>query len=270
MQTSSPRRVVYTALFGDYEQLVEQPVSCNEGIDFICFSDRPRVSRSWHVIVVELPVPTDAARSARHIKILGHPALAEFDEWLWIDNRVVLTAPPSVIFDEWLCGFDLAIPFHDHRETVDAEFAAVLRAGFDSSYRVREELHTLRRDMPHVLDEAPLWTGLLARRPTASVQQLAQTWIAMVLLYSRRDQLSINFAVASSSVNVHRIDLANRASRLHTWLTVEELPKNSTTRFSPSSGFRYRPKEYLADTFLQSRLGLALRSIRRAVRERSR
>lgn len=265
-----PRRVVYTALFGNYEQLVEQPVASTSGIDFICFSDEPRDSASWHVIVVELPVPTDVVRSARHIKIVGHEALHEFDEWLWIDNRVVLRAPPSEIFDLWLCGFDLAIPVHDHRGSVEEEFRAVLRAGFDSPYRVREQLHTLRRDMPDVLDEAPLWTGLIARRHTAPIEQWARTWIAMVLLFSRRDQLSVNYAVARSGVELHAISVANRSSTLHTWLSVEELPKNRAARFSASSGFRYRPKAYLVDVFMLSRVGRVMRHIRRSLRERSR
>jgi hypothetical protein len=264
--TNAPRRVVYTALFGNYEALVEQPIAKGvPGVDFVCFSDIPRDSASWRVVVVDLPVRGDIVRSARSIKILGHEALRQFDEWLWIDNRVVLRTSPECILDSWLTGFDLAIPLHDHRSSVADEYQAVLRAGFDSPYRVREELAVLRRDLPSVLAERPLWTGLMARRPSASVDNWAATWMAMVLLYSRRDQLSVNYAIATSQLTTNIVLVDNRSSQFHTWLTVEELPKDAATRFSASSGFRYRVWDYLVDRIILSAVGGHLRRLRRAV-----
>jgi hypothetical protein len=264
--TNAARRVVYTALFGSYEALVEQPIArAVPSIDFICFSDVPRESASWRVVVVDLPVHGDTVRSARSIKILGHEALRQYDEWLWIDNRVVLRASPDDILDSWITGFDLAIPLHDHRSSVAAEYQAVLRAGFDSPYRVREELAVLSRDLPSVLIERPLWTGLIARRPSASVDNWAATWMAMVLLYSRRDQLSVNYAIATSQLIANIVMVDNRCSQFHTWLTVEELPKDVTTRFSASSGFRYGVWDYLVDRIISSPPGALLRRLRRAV-----
>jgi hypothetical protein len=264
--TNAARRVVYTALFGSYEALVEQPIaSAVPGVDFICFSDVPRESASWRVVVVDLPVRTDAVRSARSIKILGHEALREYDEWLWIDNRVVLRGSPEDMFDSWLTGFDLAIPLHDHRSSVADEYQAVLRAGFDSPYRVREELAVLRRDLPSVLAERQLWTGLIARRPSASVDDWAARWMAMVLLYSRRDQLSVNYAVATSQLAPNVVLLDNRSSQFHTWLTLDELPKDAAARFSASSGFHYRVRDYVVDRILLSAAGRLLRQLRRAV-----
>jgi hypothetical protein len=268
--TNAARRVVYTALFGSYEALVEQPIARTvPSVDFICFSDVPRDSASWRVVVVDLPVRTDTVRSARSIKILGHEALRQYDEWLWIDNRVVLLASPENILGSWLSGFDLAIPLHDHRSSVSDEYQAVLRAGFDSPFRVREELAILRRDVPSVLAERPLWTGLIARRPSASVDKCAATWMALVLLYSRRDQLSVNYAIATSQLTVNAVLVDNRSSQFHTWLTVEELPKDVTTRFSASSGFRYRAWDYAVDRIVLSAAGRLLRRLRRALLRRT-
>jgi hypothetical protein len=265
-RANAGRRVVYTALFGSYEALVEQPMArAVPSVDFICFSDVPRESTSWRVVVVDLPVRSDTVRSARSIKILGHEALHEYDEWLWIDNCVVLRASPADVLDSWLTGFDLAIPLHDHRSSVADEYQAVLRAGFDSPYRVREELAVLRRDLPSVLAERPLWTGLIARRRSASVDNWAAAWMAMVLLYSRRDQLSVNYAIATSQLTMNMVLVDNRSSQFHTWLTVDELPKEATTRFSASSGFRYRVWDYVVDRIILSPAGGLLRRLRRAL-----
>ena len=266
-QLKAARRVVYTALFGNYEALVEQPIAKGvPSVDFICFSDVPRDSASWRVVVVDLPVRNDTVRSARSIKILGHEMLRQYDEWLWIDNRVVLRASPENILDSWLTGFDLAIPLHDHRSSVADEYHAVLRAGFDSPYRVREELAVLRRDLASVLAEQPMWTGLIARRPSVSVDNWAATWMSMVLLYSRRDQLSVNYAIATSQLTINMVRVDNRSSQLHTWLTVEELPKDARTRFSASSGFRYRAWDYTVDRIILSAAGRLLRRLRRTLR----
>jgi hypothetical protein len=264
--TNAARRVVYTALFGSYEALVEQPIaSAVPSVDFICFSDVPRDSASWRVVVVDLPVRSDPVRSARSIKILGHESLRHYDEWLWIDNRVILRDSPEAVFDSWLTGFDLAIPLHDHRPTVADEYHAVLRAGFDNPYRVREERAVLRRDLPSVLAERPLWTGLIARRPCPSVDTWAATWMVMVLLYSRRDQLSVNYAIATSQLTVNPVLVDNRSSQFHTWLTVEELPKDTAARFSASSGFRYRVWDYVVDRTILSAAGRLVRRLRRAL-----
>jgi hypothetical protein len=264
--TNAARRAVYTALFGSYEALVEQPIASTvPNIDFICFSDVARESASWRVVVVDPPVRGDSVRSARSIKILGHEVLREYDEWLWIDNRVVLRASPENMLDCWLTGFDLAIPLHDHRFSVADEYQAVLRAGFDSPYRVREQLAVLRRDLPSVLAERPLWTGVVARRPSTKVDDWAATWMAMVLLHSRRDQLSVNYAIATAQLTTNTVLVDNRLSQFHTWLTVEELPKDVATRFSASSGFRYRVCDYMLDRVISSAAGGFLRRLRRAL-----
>jgi Protein of unknown function (DUF616) len=260
------RSVVYTALFGSYEELVEQPMAGeSRDVDFVCFSDVERKSASWRVVVVDLPVISDPARSARLIKIQGHEELRPYDEWLWIDNRVVLTAPPTELLKSWLQDCDLAIPLHDHRISVGQEYQAVLRAGFDSSYRVREELHVLQQDRPSVLSEPPLWTGLIARRPTEAVDRWASLWLSLVILYSRRDQLSVNYAVARSGIELNAVSIANRCSQWHTWLTVDELPKDAVARFTASSGFRYRLRDYLFDQLLVSPLGRRVRKARRSL-----
>ena len=50
--------VVYTAIFGGYNELIEQPQF--ENVDYVCFTDRNLSSSSWKVVVVpEPPVGQD-------------------------------------------------------------------------------------------------------------------------------------------------------------------------------------------------------------------
>lgn len=232
--SSAPQRAVYTALFGGYETLHEQPMAKVEGaLPFICFTDDPELtSDTWEVRVVEPRFRKDLIRSARQIKIAGHPDLAEYDETLWIDNTVHLLVDPAEILDTWLAGHDLALPQHSYRRSVIAEYDAIAEVGYDDPDRVYEQLlHYLAIDET-VSEERPLWTALLARRRTEPVAAAMRLWMDHVLRYSRRDQLSINFVLRESGLEANRIDLNNFNSELHKWpVEVDRRWGRSDSRF---------------------------------------
>lgn len=258
--SQSVRRVVYTALFGGYEQLQEQPTAGQDDTDYICITDATELASStWTVVTVEAPFADDPVRSARSIKITGHPLLAGYDQWLWVDNRVVLNVAPSILLGEWL-GADhrLAMPLHDHRDTVADEFAVILRSGFDSPARVREQEWTYRQHAPAALDEAPLWTALIARRNTPEVAERMRLWLCDVLRFSRRDQLSVNRVLAGFG-GVNRVVLPNVESAVHRWISTDELPKSSTIRFWDRSGYRYSLARHAWDRGVANRPARYLR-----------
>lgn len=231
---SAPQRAVYTALFGGYETLHEQPMAKVEGaLPFICFTDDPDLtSDTWDVRVVEPRFPKDLIRSARQIKIAGHPDVERFDETLWIDNTVHLQVDPSQILDTWLDGHDLGLPEHSYRRSVIAEYDAIAEVGYDDPDRVYEQLlHYLAIDEA-VSDERPLWTALLARRRTEQVSAAMRLWMDHVLRYSRRDQLSINFVLRRTGLDAKRVDLNNFNSDLHKWpVEVDRRWGRSDSRF---------------------------------------
>lgn len=214
----SPSRVVYRALVGAYERLSEVPVAAGSGVDFVCFTDDPSLaSETWRVVVVEPRFPTDAYRSARHLKIVGHPELEEYDEWLWVDNTVDLLVSPEQILDDWLANTDLALPAHSHRTSVLEEAEAVLDAGRDDFVRVYEQIAAYLRHHPDRVEANPHWTGMLARRRTPVVTAAMQAWWEHVLRYSHRDQLSFAIAVPRPGLRLRSVELDNHSSPWHRW-----------------------------------------------------
>lgn len=78
---------VYTALFGDYEALNEQPVRRNSHLQFICFTNDPGLkSDSWEIVQAEPLFSMDPIRSQRQYKMLPHRFLPEYSVSLYIDN----------------------------------------------------------------------------------------------------------------------------------------------------------------------------------------
>lgn len=219
---SGPKRAVYRALVGGYEQLREEEVAHDSDLPFICFTDDPELtSETWQIEVVEPRLPGDATRSARALKILGHPVLDGFDETLWIDNTVALSVPPDELFDTWLADADVAAPLHSYRTSVLAEAEVVIDSGLDEFSRVYEQVsHYLAQGRVGV-DDNPHWTGMLARRRGPDVAHAMQMWWEDVLRYSRRDQLSFMPVMRARAVRLHSIPIDALHSALHEWPRAE-------------------------------------------------
>jgi hypothetical protein len=246
-------QVVYTALFGSYESLVEQPLSAQSSCDFLCFTDDPTLtSQTWKIVHTEPSIPLDPVRSARHIKIVGHDALEGYQESLWIDNRIVLKKSPESLLRKWLHSNDIALISHSGRASVRAEFAAVLHWHLDDPARVREQLSVMEAIAPTVLDEVPYWSAIIARRNSARVNSAMRIWMDFVLRYSRRDQLSFNYTIQKQSLPVEVLELDNRQSEWHEWLTAKQLPKDKRQRYG--SFFKYGLGAHLIDAATTNRL----------------
>ena len=211
---------VYTALLNGYEELNEQPVAAESSVDFICFTDDHELrSDSWSLRLVEPLFPTDSARSQRYVKICAHRAIPEYDVSLYIDNSVVLRRLPEEIFAALLPeDRALAAIEHSFRESVRDEFAEVARLGLEAESVCLEQEGCYQAQDPSALDARPLWSGMLLRRHSdPAVARAMELWYAHVLRYSRRDQLSLWFALRSTGVSplVHELD--NHESQFHEW-----------------------------------------------------
>ena len=217
---SGVRACVYTALFGGYERLTEQPAAHASSLDFVCFTDDPTlVSETWSIRLVEPLLACDPVRSQRALKIRAHAAVPEYDISLYIDNSILLKTTPEVMLDELLPhDYSLAVMAHGFRETVADEFRAVIESGLDTVGRCEEQAMHYSEVDPACLELRPLKGGLLLRRHNdARVMAAMDLWLTHVLRYSRRDQLSLPFALRATGLEplVHEIN--NFDSKYHTW-----------------------------------------------------
>lgn len=218
----TPRRAVYRALMGGYEVLREEEAARDSALPFICFTDDPDlVSDTWEVVHVDPRLPHDSTRSARALKILGHPRLDEYDETLWIDNTVELRKAPDDLFDAWLADADVAAPLHSYRLSVLAEAEVVIDTGLDDFARVYEQMTHYLADGDDRVQENPHWTGMLARRRTGSTDAAMRAWWEDVLRYSRRDQLSFVPSMRAHAVRLHSVELDSLESPWHLWPRAE-------------------------------------------------
>ena len=247
MEAIISSKVVYTALFGPTESLVEQSVAASSDVRLICFSDNPALSSTtWEVVQVNPLFRADPRRSQRDIKIRGHKLLEEFDEWLYIDNTVRLKQTPEQILDDWLVNADWAALSHDTNSTLWSEFEANRQLSKETPERLDEQLNDYIKFHRDVLDKHPLWNGFFARRNTAEVSECARLWFDHVLRYSARDQLSLLVALESHPIRVNRIDSRVRNSPWHDWPHREgETVESKKTRHAKTTGLKPLAEELI-------------------------
>jgi hypothetical protein len=189
-------RVVYTCLFGYFENFNNFIYERDPSIDYVCFTDMPELrSEFWRIERVSRG-DLDPARAAKQHKILPHRFLQRYDASLYMDNVVRLKVPAAKIFDRYLDPSPS--PFvcfrHHERECIYDEGHKVISLGLDKPEHVNAQLQEYRA-MGYPAGNG-LWKGgfLLRRHHDPAVAAMMETWFEQVRSHSYRDQLSLPVA----------------------------------------------------------------------------
>ena len=217
--SGAARRCVYTVLTSRYERLNEQPAAQRSALPFICFTDDPALtSETWQIRKLAPLFGSDQMRNQRDCKLRPHRCLPEFDTSLYIDNSVRLLVPPEELFAAGDLSSGLCLPDHSFRATVLDEFLTVAQLGLDDPARIIEQLRDYGAEAPESLARRPYWSAIILRQHhRAEVIGAMEIWAAHVQRYTRRDQLSLAFALQRAGLVPGRLDIDNHRSRFHTW-----------------------------------------------------
>jgi hypothetical protein len=139
MEIKENKFVVYTALFGDYDELVD-PKEKYEGCDFICFTDQKHLSSNiWKVKIVESNILPPNLMN-RMYKWLPHKYLSNYESSLYIDANVILLDNPLKVLErykEWL----IVVPRHPDRNCIYDEAIACIEC---NKTKIKDTLEQVR------------------------------------------------------------------------------------------------------------------------------
>jgi hypothetical protein len=223
---------VYTALIGDYEDLNEQIHTGGSRIPLICLTDDPSLrSDTWQIRPVRTTFEMDPIRSQRIFKLRPQHYLPEFRFSLYIDNSVLLLDKPENFIEKLPFDSGFCLPSHSHRERVIDEFLEVAKLGWDDQSRIFEQLNHYTFECPEVLQERPYWNGIMLRdHENSVVRSMLDVWLAHVLRYSRRDQLSVNAAFRWAGLVPDVLHVDNFSSWFHNWPLLNRRDRAKGTR----------------------------------------
>lgn len=209
-RVSMNKRLVYTVIFGDYDELREVRRK-SEGVDYICVTDNESLkSNTWTVIYVDKA--SDNVSLNRRYKFFPYEFF-EYEESIYIDGNIEIVGNVAKLFDECLNGFDIAIPRHPFRDCIYEEALACQRSGkVDDA--VFGQLEKYREN------GFPAHFGLfennciVRRHSSCEVRALMSEWWGEFESGVKRDQLSLAYLMWKMNVGCYEMKQGPRYSNV--------------------------------------------------------
>ena len=198
---------VYTCITGEYDDLKEINEK-EKGIDYYCFTNNPNLkSNTWKIIKIDNE-GLDNQRLARKIKILSHPILDEYDITIWQDASVSFIKKVSDFINTYTDS-EFKISFFKHycRKSIKEEAKACIELKKDDEEVIKKQIEFYKKEK--FPDNLGLYetTVFIKSNKDEQVKETMKIWFDMILKYSKRDQLSLTYALYKTGLKVNEIDL---------------------------------------------------------------
>ena len=218
---------VYTCITGDYDNLKEIQ-NIEQGIDYYCFTNNKKIkSNTWKVVYIKDDKLTNV-QLARKIKILGHPIINDnYDIQLWMDGAVVFKKNITLFINTFMKKNDLFVAFrHGERDNIKDECENCIRLKKETKEKVKKLLEFY--DNNHYPDKNGLIesTVYIKRNKNELVRKTMKIWFEMILNYSHRDQLSFNYCIYKTGLNVKWINEKVFDNNWFDWIKHSTYKKN--------------------------------------------
>lgn len=186
--------VVYTALFGDYDDLIE-PKEKFEGCDFICFTDQEHLkSDIWEIrLVKECDLPPNMMN--RKYKIFPHIFLSEYEWSMYIDSNIAILKNPLELASKYLKKYNMVVPKHFARDCMYEEAKECVILGRTNYEETIKQMDSYRNDgFPerYGLGENNI---ILRRHNNENIVKIMNDWWNEINTHTKRDQLSLAYVL---------------------------------------------------------------------------
>ena len=262
MKSAAPSIVVYTAVFGGYDDppVVHQP---DPAVDYLFFTEDEHVTvpAPWQVRVIPRAFE-DPQRDARRVKLLPHVFVGDYDVSVWIDANCELLDLDERGALALLEDADLAVPSHQERSCIYDEAETVLE---------------LRLDLPEVVTMQmagyrslgyPAYFGLhttmfLVRRHLAQAcRQFSDAWWRELQGHSKRDQLSFDFVRWKFQAGVRSLPLSCFENPVFRWNRTHKIPRGHSPHLPGNV-----PQHHLANGAARGQENTMVKSLTDCVQE---
>jgi len=193
-QRNENRIAVVSCISGAYDLLL-LPHRLLPNADYLCFSDRPQ--HDWGVFQIR-PIDfihADPIRSARFLKTHLHHYLSNYDTVIWLDANAVVRGDLQVYVDTFLrSGKAFAAVPHPFRDSVYEEAEACKAEEKDDPRTIDAQVARYRRE-GFDCDDLIESNFFICRPNDEPFRRFCDFWWSEIDRHSRRDQLSINYAL---------------------------------------------------------------------------
>ncbi len=197
------KKVIYSAVVGNYDE-IRQPAVVSEEFDYILFSNDIMEERIgvWQVRPIHYTNPIQT-KIARYVKTHPEELLSEYDYSVWIDSNVIIKdIEVYTIINSFISkGALIASIAHKYRHCIYEEMAKVLEYGWETE-EVVDNWNAFLEKEQYPENNGLYETGVLFRaHKTDQVAEADKLWWWCIENYSRRDQLSFNYALWKNNIH---------------------------------------------------------------------
>ncbi len=202
--SAKPRIAIYTAIVGDYDYL-KLPEEISDDIDYILFTDQTTVDTG----VFEVrPLPyfdADKTRSARYVKTHPHILLPDYDIVFWLDASIMIVDDILPIIQGFIdSGKPVGAIHHPVRKSIFDEARACIQLGKETREDIETQMQHYRMmqfDCNDLIESG--FMGFDLRVPDVSL--FLNTWWSEIDKFTKRDQLSVNYALDRANLLWHAL-----------------------------------------------------------------
>jgi len=197
------KKVVYTAIFGDYDS-IKEPEYVNEDWDYICFTNNKNLKSDIFTIKYVDSVFGNQTKNARMIKILSHIFLIGYDYSLWIDGSVKLRGRNiNELIDKHLKKNYLALHKHIKRDCLYIEGKECILQKKDISENISRQIECYKKEgMPQSFSLYET-AELLRCHAQDRLKELNLMWWKELNSNTIRDQISLPYVIWKHKFSVN-------------------------------------------------------------------
>lgn len=207
-QTNRKNIAIYTAIFGDYDDLkIPKNEFIKQEADFICFTDNPNLKSDFYNIIPFKRIHKDPVRNARYCKVMSHKLLPEYEYVIWVDaNLVIVTDNVTSFLKNYLNDANIAAYHHDCRNCLYEEAEWCMSVPVDNPRVIQRQMKKYKMNH-YPINDGLINSNIIFRRNFVSeIYKLNESWYNEIKEGSRRDQLSFNYVKWRLNVKINYIE----------------------------------------------------------------
>jgi hypothetical protein len=202
--------VVYTALFGRYDELID-PSENFFGCEFICFTDRKDLSsKIWKIVVVS-NIFLSPNMMNRDYKLRPYLFIKNLRRSLYVDSNIKIKSHP----EGWINqnAKSIQLPLHFSRNCIFEEAREVILNKKAPLDKVIEQIEYYK--MSGMPNNFGLMENNIIYRDFSdpSVRFIMEEWWVQLNRFTQRDQLSLMFILWKNRFEVGYTDIGARGNK---------------------------------------------------------
>lgn len=202
---SGKKMVVYTGLFGNYDDLHE-PLVTEKDVDYICFTDNAELrSEKWEIKHVACE-HENMAVEVRKYKCLPHRFFKEYDISFWVDASGQIMKPLKPLIEEFMGESGILLFPHYERDCIYEEGAANILVHRDETAKLINQLYRYNNEM--FPEHYGLFCGtyIVREHNREDISKCMEEWYEEILNNSARDQISLPYVLKRNHISPDLID----------------------------------------------------------------